>query len=568
MPTSCATPARSRRRPIAVRRAVILAALLIVGSSAAVAGPSRRAEAALTPPRSVNALARDAAAHVRWLPPDGVDPATIHRYRVESGAAFTPRLVAGTARDLVVGGLTNGTTYRFTVSAEFASGWSGRSVASNGVIPTRPNIVLVVTDDQRADSIAAMPFTNGVRWRRYVNMFTNEPQCCPSRASILSGRYSHHTGVETLDSGANFDESTSIAKGLRNAGYQTVFFGKYLNGYPFGRTLYVPVGWTHFSAYTFSSAYYDFRLATNGVLESVSNTYSTTYFTQRWVDQWRSRDRTRPFFSVIAYNAPHFFGPTAVPAPDKVGGCAGVDFRTPANFNSRDAVAEPAWMTGEVPKNELALRRARVKVCETLLTVDDDLRTVIREIEFAGLAENTYVVFTSDNGYSFGEHRLVGKGDLYDPSLRVPLLVRGPGIVTSATARLTSNVDLAPTIAEWARLAVPADRFDGRSFAGEARGLTGQVLPASVLLRGCRTQLIVETDGRTRSGPCGGYPSEMGMNWGVRTARYKYVRYPSGEEQLFDLTRDVIETRNRASDPAYFDVLVALRRELIRLRGF
>jgi N-acetylglucosamine-6-sulfatase len=182
------------------------------------------------------------------------------------------------------------------------------------------------------------------------------------------------------------------------------------------------------------------------------------------------------------------------------------------------------------------------------------------ELEQAGRLNDTYVVFTSDNGYAFGEHRLVGKGDLYEASIRVPLLVRGPDVQPGTIPRLTSNVDLVPTILDWARVTPPRRFLDGASFADTLRGGPPMLDPQEVLLRGCRTQ-------RGKVDDCGGYPSDMGFNWGLRTATHKYIEYPNGDVQLFDLTSDPWELTNLGADPAQAPVISDLRARLDRLRS-
>jgi arylsulfatase A-like enzyme len=219
-------------------------------------------------------------------------------------------------------------------------------------------------------------------------------------------------------------------------------------------------------------------------------------------------------------------------------------------------------MAGEKPKNATTVVRMRRATCETLRGVDEAITAILDELQQTGRLSNTYVVVTSDNSYHFGEHRLLEKGDLYEDSIRVPLLVSGPGVRDGYDGRLTSNIDLAPTFLDWAGVAPPAHFFDGHSFAAGARGMH-VAGPTAVLLRGCRT-------GMTSSGtpgPCGGNPSNMGKNWGLRTVRYKYVEYPGGYRQLFDLTADPGEVRNLAPDPKYAPTLQRLHAELLRLRG-
>jgi len=216
-------------------------------------------------------------------------------------------------------------------------------------------------------------------------------------------------------------------------------------------------------------------------------------------------------------------------------------------------------MSAEQPKPAFNMAIQRAATCDTLQSVDRAVSSVVDELKRTGRLQNTYIVFTSDNGYAFGEHRLVGKGDLYEASVRVPLLIRGPTVRPRTIDRLTSNVDLVPSIMEWAKAPLPRDFVDGTSFAAELTGKE-QAGPQEVLLRRCRTQ-------RGPGDDCGGYPSNMGFNWGLRTATTKYIEYPDGYVQLFDLTTDPWELTNLAQDPAQAPLVAQLHARLEQLKG-
>lgn len=553
-----------------VRRSVI--AVLVtasLGLAATAFGGAVSAAGAQPPaaPSRPSASARDRSAVVSWKPPLDNGGSAITGYRltaIENGRSMI--VGAGTTSTTFIG-LTNGSSYTFQVAARNAVGWGPNSSASATAFPTRPNIVFVLTDDQRWDSMAQLPNTNAMAWRRFPSAFVNEPQCCPSRSSILTGRYSHHTGVETLTSGAQLDERQTIATMLHGVGYQTALIGKYLNQYPFSRGYYTPPGWDHFQAFVGPINYFGYVLAENGtpVLHGTASTdYSTDVLTAKAVAFARGATRTRPLFLELSLNAPHNTSlGDPVPAPRDVGSCANVSFPLPVSFNAHDTVNEPTWMTGETPWPGSTIVRQRRATCETLGAVDDSMGSVLRELTAEGRLGNTYIVLFSDNGYAFGEHRLAGKGDLYESSVRVPLLVRGPGVVSGTDGRLTSNVDLAPTFADWARVVPPSGFFDGKSFAAEAAGALGVAAPGAVLLRGCRTMRST-----TAPMPCGGYRTNMGMNWGLRTAWFKYVEYPDGYRQLFDLVSDPDELTNLASARAYATTLASLHNQLIAMRGF
>jgi N-acetylglucosamine-6-sulfatase len=430
--------------------------------------------------------------------------------------------------------------------------------------PDRPSVLLVVTDDQRWDDVDAMPRVDArTDWARLSESFVNEPMCCPARATILTGRYSHHTGVETLQDGSDLDETVTVASLLDDAGYRTGFIGKYLNGYPFGGAPYVPPGWDSFAAYLGGTVYRDYTLFEDGQVVqhgSSPSDYSTDRFAAMAREFLRETPEDDPFFLVVAPNAPHHLTAGGLPqaAPRHRFGCPDFELELPPNFNGYDTESEPAWMTNASPVSSTLVRFQRVATCRTLLGVDEAVISLLGELEASGRLDDTYVIFTSDNGFSFGEHRLLGKGHLYEESVRVPLLVRGPDVVPGVLERLTSNVDLTPTILDWAGVEPPSGFLDGTSFADDLRGDDDIADPDALLLRGCRTGLALPQ-------ACGGHLQDMGMNWGLRTDRYKYVEYPNGDVQLFDLWLDPYELSNRADDPEYAAVRALLATRLSEL---
>jgi arylsulfatase A-like enzyme len=431
----------------------------------------------------------------------------------------------------------------------------------------RPNIVLIVTDDQRWDSLIDLPATTGLGgWMTFEESFVNDPQCCPSRATIFTGRATQHTGVETLVDGRKLDETRTVATMLDDAGYQTGFFGKYLNNYPFGRGHYVPPGWDRFVAYEGATDYYQYRLNEDGKLTeygSAPDDYSTDVLAARGRAFIEDADSSTPIFLDISFNAPHAAsGGPPVAAPRHTSICEDRSVKPRKNFNARDTAGEPAWM-GSLrpvrPENmEFQIRHA----CQALRGVDEAVVSIVDALRRADRLDNTYMIITSDNGYSFGEHQLVGKGHLYEESIRVPLIVRGPDVKSGSTTRLTSNVDLVPTILEWAGTAAPDGFVDGRSFAASARGDETAGEPDDVLLRGCRTASARGASDEQLV--CGGYLDgrEMGLNWGLRTATHKYIEYPDGSAQLFDLARDPFELTNLIDEPAQAQLVAALRSRL------
>ena len=201
---------------------------------------------------------------------------------------------------------------------------AGAAPTAQAASTKRPNVVLIVTDDQRWDSLDQMPALDTAGdWARFSNSFVDEPQCCPSRASIFTGRYPQHTGVETLRDGADLDEKRTVATMLHNAGYRTGHFGKYLNGFPLGRGLYRPPGWDDFVATVGANDYFDYKLYENDrkgrtvSYGSAPTDYKTDVLTAMGRRFIRTTKRSQPFFLYLAVNAPHFDshgrGPSAPP---------------------------------------------------------------------------------------------------------------------------------------------------------------------------------------------------------------------------------------------------------------
>ena len=441
------------------------------------------------------------------------------------------------------------------VIATAAAVWRSTTSTSSAVAPAldRPNIVVVLTDDQSVESIARMPYLSGrADWVTFDNSFLNVALCCPSRATILSGQYSHRTGVERNTDDARFRDGQTVATWLQGAGYRTGLIGKYLNLYPWGRTGYVPPGWDEWHAFE-QAAYFDYGINENGTTVrrgSAERDYSTDVLARKAV-KFIARER-RPFFLMVAPNAPH--GPRT-PSPRHRGALADAPLPRPPSFNEPDAADKPRWVQDLPARDVRSTDALRRKQYRSLLAVDDLVRDVFGALEARGALDETVVVFTTDNGYSFGEHRHVGKICPYEECFRTPLLVRYPGRGGAHVTDLVQNVDLAATFADLAGVS-PTLGQDGRSLVPLLRG---QSPP-------WRTSLLLHWAGYDAppepvTGP------DIPAFWGVRTRRYKYVELETGERELYDLRADPHELENRADDPSAERVAAALRRELARLKG-
>ena len=407
----------------------------------------------------------------------------------------------------------------------------------------QPNVVVIETDDQTAADLAAMPETQrliGDRGVSFENSVVSLSQCCPSRATFLTGQYAHNHEVRSAGppfGGFNaFDDSESLAVWLERAGYSTALIGKYMNQYGKDDPGYVPPGWTDWHALLGPSTYYfwDFGMSEGGRKQRVSGDYQTDVLTARseaFVRKGAAEDR--PFFLWTTYVAPHLAGPadilvpprfeTAVPSPLFTNVFSPASMPWSPAFDEADVSDKPAAIRNRPrfgPGQTRWLETIWRKRQQALLSVDQGVRRIVRALEAAGELEDTLLVFTSDNGYMIGEHRIRESKVLpYEPSIRVPLLLRGPGIPSGATrSQLVWNGDLAPTILEaaGARAAWQTDGMSLLPFARDAAARSDR----DVLLEGPPQG----ADGAPRF-------------TGLRTTEELYVEYRGGEVELYDLRR-------------------------------
>lgn len=348
-----------------------------------------------------------------------------------------------------------------------------------------PNFVVIMTDDQQAGTLQYMPrvtqdlINHGAT---FDNAFVTSPLCAPSRATFLTGRYAHNHGVvdnTVSDSGgfgtfyANGAESKTLPVWLSNGGYRTALVGKYLNGYPgTAPKNYIPPGWSDWRSIIFREKYYDYKLNENGAIVPYS-TAPTDYQTDvirnlALTVLAESHASGAPFFVLVTPMAPH---QPSTPAPRHLGMFAGAQAPRTPNFNEADVSDKAPPLNGLPPLDAgtiATIDATYASRLETLQAVDEMVGAIVDSLAHYGILDNTYVIFTSDNGFHMGNHRLAfGKGQPYDEDLRVPLVIRGPGIPIGHISEMVLNTDLAPTIGAWAGVVVPS-YVDGRSLAGLA----------------------------------------------------------------------------------------------------
>ncbi len=437
--------------------------------------------------------------------------------------------------------------------------------ASGAAETGRPNIVYIVADDLDVAAVEYMPRLRSLVAQKGVtfrNSFATTPVCCPSQASMLTGKYAHNHqilfNIPPLGGFQKFKdlggERSTIATWLQAAGYRTGRVGKYLVGYPTGTT-YVPPGWDDWrSTYEGFSRYFNYDLNENGSVVhygSEPGDYLTDVLAEKalgFIDRAETND-AQPFFLVFSPNAPHSDrapnGPPP-PAPRHVGAFAHLSAPRPPSFNEADVSDKPPVIQQLPLLSGVQIAaideeyRARL---ESLLAVDEAIERIVLRLAALDELENTYIVFTSDNGYHLGEHRFRnGKGQIYEEDIRVPLIVRGPGVPAGVTRdEYALNIDLAPTFAELGG-AVPTDFMDGRSLVPllGSTPVPQQEWRDDFLVELWRPAALggdqiraVRTRDAFRSGPT---PAPVGA-----PGPAVYVEYLSGARELYDLDQDPYE---------------------------
>jgi N-acetylglucosamine-6-sulfatase len=412
----------------------------------------------------------------------------------------------------------------------------------------QPNIIFILTDDMRKDELNTyMPKTTTklvTKGMSFSNAFVSNALCCPSRGTIMRGQYAHNTDVwfnnnvfdpdpNVRDGGwlgynGNGYESDNVATRLQDAGYSTGLFGKYLNGY--GATTVpttVPPGWDDWFAFK-QAQYYNYDVNDNGTIKHFGTTNSdySTDVLRREVQQFIGANATqgKPFFAYVAPYAPHA---PATPAPRDRHTFDTEKAPRLASFNEADVSDKPPWIQSlrRLTSTDIAnIDQRHENRVESLQTVDDLVAAVVSKLAAEDVLSNTYIVFTSDNGFHHGEHRIQrGKGRPYEEDIRVPLVIRGPDVQRhSSTDKLVLNTDYLPTFIDLAGAQTPS-YVDGRSLLPV---LTGSATTS------WRTAIL--TEGRKYSADPE-IPVDRNYN-GIRTSTSKYIEYEGGSRELYNLT--------------------------------
>jgi len=426
---------------------------------------------------------------------------------------------------------------------------SGEPVSDAAAGP--PDVVLVLTDDQRPDTLARMPAVQqhlvekGTRFSRTVSA---TPTCCPSRTSILTGLVARRSGVygnAAPDGGwrtffEQGHEDRTLAPVLQERGYRTGLFGKYLNGFatnplgaPAGRR---PPGWDVFLSFASrTGGYYGYTLTDGSRFGRDTEDYSTDVLGERAARFVRRTPAGQPLFLMFSPFAPH---KPYRPAPRHRDQLAGdIPSYRPPSVTERVA-DKPPFLRDRDRVEQRTIDRIRTRQQEQLLSVDDAVGGIVSALRETGRLRNTLLIYMSDNGLMIGDHHMIGKALPYRFATDVPLVVRWDGQLAAGQVdrRLAASVDVTATIV----------RAAGATMATDGLSLLGQQRRSEVLLEGRKWRRL---DG---SPP---HPAYCGL----RSARHLFVRWADGFEELYDYEHDPYETRNRAGDPDQRELVQSLR---------
>lgn len=519
-----------------------------------------------------------------------------------------------------------------------ALGLAGRHPGTAAAAVQRPSFVVIQTDDQTLDELyagfgqprlQAMPNTlrliakRGMTFNRY---YVSYPLCCPSRVTLLTGRYAHNTGVKgnVQPNGGYFGFSFraaythNLAVWLQNAGYRTIHVGKFLNGYgdePYDNGTTVAPGWSAWHTVLKADTdhyFYGYQLNDNGQIDGPFGDsgswetreygvrddigcpfaptngqpcyYETDALTNIAAQELRGTSLEQPFYLQLDYTAPHgdFRKPAGPePAPRHYNWFEGAPYPHDRSqgFDEGNVGDKPRFIR-EAPYLSLSdIHTYRIyydKQLEALRSVDDGVKEIIDTLSSLHRLRNTYVVFTSDNGFFFGEHRLLGGKFLaYEPSTHLPFLIRGPGIRPKTESdEIVGNTDIAPTVLELA--GVEADKsIDGRSLTPFLHDPELRTLRPFLFESFVETSDVEANGGIAQAGPQSRPESKRRAGAtasllappkdyeGILLGPYKYIAWPDGEKELYDLEKDPYELNNIVRIPNYFPVRNFLHHELL-----
>jgi N-acetylglucosamine-6-sulfatase len=471
---------------------------------------------------------------------------------------------------------------------------------SSHAASNKPNVIMFTTDDETVRDMIAMPKTVNLiagQGANFPHAYVSMPLCCPSRITVQTGQYAHNHGVlgNVPPQGGyqRFNDQNDLPVWLQSAGYRTVHVGKMPNGFPAPHhDDYVPPGWGPCPAgltpspdckgefYGFlspASAYFGFALNENGTVKQYNaDDYQTDVYADLAVDaidNQTTHHPDSPLYMQVQFFAPH---DPADPSPSHAGAFAGTPLPIDASFNEKNVKDKPGWIRvirrfggGLISKIQARYERR----LETLLSVDDAIERIVNELDAKGMLGNTYIIFTSDNGFMQGQHRLhQGKFAPYDPSVQVPMLIRGPGIPPGGQPRAPVwNGDITPTILQ-ATGASPGLPQDGRSMLPYAQdpnlrttrpilletgppGATVEPGTASTAVKRHRVRFSTYVKNLDLDRTAQIARAIIAPRYrAVRTGRYLLVKYSNGNREMYDVKRDPLQLNSVYKDSRYFPV--------------
>jgi N-acetylglucosamine-6-sulfatase len=405
--------------------------------------------------------------------------------------------------------------------------------------PDKPNIIVIMTDDQRWDAMETLPTVTGKLANNgvtFTNAYLTTPLCCPSRAAFLTGLFAHNNGVWKNDaprggySTFKKKEKETIAVWLKQAGYKTGIFGKLMNNYMSGT--HKSPGWDKWYVAIGGQQYFGQEMSENGKIKQTSqNVYFNDLITNESVKF--IKDTKQPFFLLFSTNIPHGSqeqedGPGGLDSPELPqrfrGKCDGITpWKEPPSFNEKDVSDKPKWVKElKGPSAKSVANYHKGQRC-ALKVVNESIDKMIAALGEERM-QNTVFIFYSDNGYSYGEHRHIKKNCFYEECARTPLIISYPKLLKEkkTSDALVSHIDITATIAELAGTTVPV-KIDGKSLVPILKGSAGKT----------REAVLIEIDSGAKTG-----------GYAIRTAQYKYTELNSGEKELYDLTKDPYELEN------------------------
>jgi len=399
----------------------------------------------------------------------------------------------------------------------------------------RPNFLIIVTDDQRYDTMEYMPDTQKLIFDQGVTFshgYITTPFCCPSRASIMTGLYAHDHYVFN-----NNDKLwlPTVVDDLHKNGYYTGLVGKYLNSWN-GDTRPEFDYWVSFFGGTVSN-YYDPELNVNG--KWGKQTGYMTYLFEDYVKEYldKAAGQRKPFFLLFAPNAPHS---PYTPLKEDKGLLQDLPPYRPPSYNEEDISDKPSSIANKplIDKDgATSIDNTRRRQLLTLISLDRSIGSIMEKLKETGELDNTVVIFLSDNGKHWGEHRMDTKSTAYEEVVKVPFALRYPPLVSSPYVedKLVANIDITPTIYELSETSMPKV-IDGLSLVKLLRGEGGW-----------RTKLLLEA-----------WP-DRGHWVSVHSEQYVYIETENDISEFYDLVNDPYELENAINDPQYQSIITDMR---------